>query len=261
LEITTFGGLDMNRVNLAPLNAIEPLTIIPSLPFLFQSTNHMRRALDGEIGFEILNSLTRHGLIGLCFYDSGERSFYNAKRPIHSPDDLKGLKLRVVNSDLFVSMVRAFGADATPMPLGEVYSSLVQGVIDGAENNPPSYETTRHFEAAPYYSLSRHVVAPEVLVMSKVRWDKLSKSDQIMVRETALESVTLMRRLWDSRVDDAMKRLIKSGVKVNQIENIDAFRKRVQPVWERFVKTPQQVRMVKAIEALSQITVPTESLP
>lgn len=251
LEITTFGGLDMNRVNLAPLNAIEPLTVVPSLPFLFTSTAHMRRALDGPIGQEILDSLAPHGLIGLCYFDSGERSFYNSKRPIYTPADLKGLKLRVVNSDLFVSMVKAFGADATPMPLGEVYSSLVQGVIDGAENNPPSYDTGRHFEAAQYYSLTRHVVAPEVLVMSKVRWDKLSKADQDLVRETARDSVGYMRTLWDARVDSAMARLIKAGIKLNQIDDPEAFRARVQPVWKQFVRTPQQQRLVQAIEALA----------
>ncbi|MFN3229383.1 MAG: TRAP transporter substrate-binding protein DctP, partial [Asticcacaulis sp.] len=188
----------------------------------------------------------------LCFHDSGERSFYNSKHPIYTPSDLKGLKLRVVNSDLFVSMVRNLGADATPMPLSEVYSSLVQGVIDGAENNPPSYETGRHFEAAPYLSLTRHVVAPEVLVMSKVRWDKLTKADQALVRETARESVTYMRTLWDARVDGAMARLVKAGVKVNQIDDLEAFRIRVQPVWKQFIRTPQLQRMVHAIEALSE---------
>ncbi|MEQ9317467.1 MAG: TRAP transporter substrate-binding protein, partial [Henriciella sp.] len=160
LEITTFGGLDLNRVNLAPLNAIEPMTTIPSLPFLFRSQDHLHATLDGEMGDEILASLEPHNLIGLCFYDSGERSFYNTKKPILTPDDMNGMKIRVQNSDLYVSMIRALGADATPMALGEVYQSLVQGVIDGAENNWPSYESGRHFEAAPYYSLTRHVMAP-----------------------------------------------------------------------------------------------------
>ena len=155
LEITSFGGLDMNRVNLAPLNSIEPMTVIPSLPFLFSSTEHMRQSLDGAPGDVILNSLVPHNLVGLCFYDSGERSFYNTRQAIRTPDDMRGMKIRVQNSDLYVAMIRALGADATPMPLGEVYQSLVQGVIDGAENNWPSYESGRHFEAAPYYSLTR----------------------------------------------------------------------------------------------------------
>lgn len=127
LEITTFGGLDLNRVNLAPLNSIEPLTIVAALPFLFQSTQHMRGAMDGPIGDEILASLEKHGLIGLCFYDSGARSIYNIRGPINSPADMKGLKLRVPSSDLYVAMIKSLGADATPMPLDEVYQALAQG--------------------------------------------------------------------------------------------------------------------------------------
>ncbi|MAF57384.1 MAG: C4-dicarboxylate ABC transporter, partial [Ponticaulis sp.] len=206
LEITSFGGLDMNRVNLAPLNSIEPMTVIPSLPFLFSSTEHMRQSLDGAPGDVILNSLVPHNLVGLCFYDSGERSFYNTRQAIRTPDDMRGMKIRVQNSDLYVAMIRALGADATPMPLGEVYQSLVQGVIDGAENNWPSYESGRHFEAAPYYSLTRHVMAPEILVMSLSRWRKLSEADQELVVNAAKSSVPFMRELWDARVAGARER-------------------------------------------------------
>jgi len=169
IEITTFGGLDLNRVPIAPLNSIEPMTLIPSLPFLFRSTQHMRKALDGAAGDIILASLRPHQMVGLCFYDSGQRSFYNTQHPILTPADMKGMKIRVQSSDLYVSMIKALGADATPMSFGEVYQALVQGVIDGAENNWPSYHSTRHFEAARYYSLSRHVMAPELLVMSRGR--------------------------------------------------------------------------------------------
>ena len=152
LEITSFGGLDLNRVNLAPLNAIEPLTLVPALPFLFRSSEHMRRALDGAVGDRILASLEPHGLIGLAFYDSGARSFYNTKRPIRRPSDMVGLKLRVMNSDLYVAMVRALGADATPMSLGEVYQALASGVVDGARTTgrPTStgITTTQHASTA-----------------------------------------------------------------------------------------------------------------
>ncbi|OYQ36286.1 C4-dicarboxylate ABC transporter [Niveispirillum lacus] len=250
LEITTFGGLDMNRVNLAPLTAIEPMTVIPSLPFLFRSTAHMRQALDGPVGQAILDSLRPHGMVGLCFYDSGERSFYNTKRPIQTPADLKGLKIRVQNSDLFVTMVKALGADATPMDVGEVYQALVQGVIDGAENNQPSYFTGRHFEAAPFYSLSRHVMAPEILVMSMARWEKLSPADRDLVQQTARESVPFMRTLWDKRVEDATAKLLAGGVKVNEIADIAAFSDLMRPVWDRFVTSPEQKRLVAEIQAM-----------
>ncbi len=251
LEITVFGGLDLSRVNLAPLSAIEPMTVIPSLPFLFQSTEHMRRSLDGPPGEAILASLEPHDLIGLCFYDSGERSFYTTRRPIRTPDDMKGLKLRVPNSDLYVATIRALGADATPMDLGEAYQALVQGVIDGAENNWPSYESGRHFEPAPYYSLTRHMMTPEILVMSANRWSQLDASDRALVREAAKTSVGYMRTLWDKRVEEARARLLAAGVKVGEIESAAAFTEQVRPVWDRFVVTPEQRRIVAEIERLA----------
>ncbi len=251
LEITTFGGLDMNRVNLAPLNSIEPLTAIPSLPFLFRSTEHMRRSLDGAPGERILGSLEPHGLIGLCYYDSGERSFYNSGQPILTPEDMNGMKIRVQNSDLYVAMIKALGADATPMSLGEVYQSLVQGVIDGAENNWPSYESGRHFEAAQYYSLTRHVMAPEVLVMSASRWRKLSEEDRATVKQAAKDSVPYMRTLWDQRVADARERLLASGVEANEVEDLSQFVERMRPVWDRFVVSDEQKQLVREIEEMA----------
>lgn len=244
LEITTFGGLDLNRVNLAPLNAIEPLTAIPSLPFLFRSQEHLHATLDGEVGDAILASLEPHDLIGLCFYDSGERSFYNTKQPILTPGDMRGMKIRVQNSDLYVAMVRALGADPTPMAFGEVYQSLVQGVIDGAENNWPSYESTRHFEAAPHYTLTRHVMAPEILVMSLSRWRKLSEDDRALVKSAAKRSVPIMRKLWNERVAASRARVIEAGVAVNEVEDLSAFQDLMEPVWERFVQTDQQKELV-----------------
>lgn len=250
LEITTFGGLDLNRVNLAPLNSIEPLTTIPALPFLFSSTAHMRMALDGPVGDRILASLEPHDLIGLCFYDSGERSFYNTRKPILTPEDMAGLKIRVPNSDLYVAMIRALGADATPMPLGEVYQALVQGVIDGAENNWPSFESGRHFEAAPFYSLTRHIIAPEVLVMSASRWRKLSDEDKALVRQAARDSVPYMRGLWDARVAASREKILASGVAVNEVQDLGAFQQQMRPVWDRFVRTDLQKELVAEIEAM-----------
>lgn len=249
LEITSFGGLDLNRVNLAPLNSIEPLTVVPSLPFLFDSEAHMRRSLDGEPGRQVLASLERHGLVGLCFYDSGARSFYNSKRPIRHPDDMRGLKIRVQNSDLFVAMIRSLGADATPMDLGEVYQGLVQGVVDGAENNWPSYQSGRHYEAAPFYSLTDHVMAPEVLLMAKSTWDDLTPADKEIVLVSARESVPYMRRLWDARVAAAREQLLNDGVKVNEVDPAP-FRERMKPVWDAFVTTPDQREIVAMIQSM-----------
>lgn len=251
LEITTFGGLDMNRVFLSPLNAIEPATTIPSLPFLFNSKEHMRRALDGAPGRAILDTLAPHGLMGLCYYDSGERSFYNTKHPIFTPVDMKGMKIRTPNSDMSVAMINATGANATPMDLGEVYQSLVQGVIDGAENNWPSYESGRHFEAAKYFSLTRHVMTPEVLLMSKARWDKLSSADRDIVMACAADSVPFMRRLWDERVESARQRLLAAGVQENEVTDRDSFVKLMKPVYDQFVTTDFEKRIVSDIQAMT----------
>ena len=235
LEITIFGGLDMNRVNLAPLNPIAPATRVPALPFIFRSIAHMRAAMDGAPGEKVLASLEPHGLKGLCFYDSGARSFYNGRGPIRSPDDMAGMKIRVQNSELYVAMVEALGANATPMSFGEVYQALLQGVIDGAENNWPSYDVTRHFEAARYYSTTQHVMAPEILVMSMRRWRKLSDADQALMTEAARASVPVMRALWDERVKASQAKLLQAGVILNEIEDKAPFQALMQPVYDRFV--------------------------
>lgn len=248
LEITTFGGLDLNRVNAAPLNSIEPLTIPICLPFVFGSVDHMRRTLDGDVGEEILASLTRHGLIGLCYYDSGARSFYNSRGPIQSPEDMKGLKLRVPGSDLYIGMVRALGADPVPMPLDEVYQSLAQGVIDGAENNWPSLESGRHYEAAPFYSLTEHLFTPEVLVMSKISWDKLSPEDKQVMRRSAKDSVPYMRNLWDAREASSREVILAAGVEVNTVDPIP-FTELMTGMWDEFLTTPQQHDLVERILA------------
>jgi len=239
LEITVFGGLDLNRVNLAPLNSIVPETIVLALPFIFRSIPHARAVFDGSVGRKILDAMSSRGLYGLCYYDSGARSFYNTKRPIRTPDDLAGLKIRVQNSDIYVAMVQALGANPTPIPYGEVYQALVQGVVDGAENNWPSYESSRHFEAAQHYSTTRHVLAPEVLVASQRSWDRMSPEEQSYLQAAALDSVPIMRKMWDARVDASRARVLNLGVQV--VEDVDraAFSEKMLPVWDRFLVTPE----------------------
>lgn len=238
LELTIFGGIDINRVNLAPLNTFAPETIVPTLPFLFRSLDHMRKAMGGAPGDAILRSLEPHGLIGLCFYESGARSLYTTGSPVRSPADMKGRKIRVPNSDSFVAMIDALGGDATPMSYGEVYGALLQGVVDGAENNAPSYESSRHFEAAKFYSMTRHVMAPEVLVVSKRRWDKLDTSTQNLLRTTARESVAVMSALWAQREKASEERLRQNNVTFVEDIDRDAFQAAVAPVWKRFLNTP-----------------------
>ncbi len=250
IEQTIAGAIDMNRVNLAPLNGFIPETAIPALPYIFRSQEHMYKVMDGEIGREILDAMIPHGLVGLAYYDSGARSFYNSKHQIKSPADMVGMKIRVQNSDLFVATMEALGANATPMEFGQVYEALKTGVIDGAENNWPSYESTRHFEVAKYYSLDQHSMSPEVLVMSKITWDKLSKEDQDLVRKAAVESVQVMRDLWNQRVEKSKKIVLANGNEV--LENVDKqpFIDAMGPVYERFANTPELKDLVKRIQAV-----------
>lgn len=249
LELTIFGGIDINRVNLAPLNAIAPETLALSLPFLFRSEPHLRAALAGPAGQTVLDSLAPHGLIGLCYYDSGARSFYTTRRPIDTPADLRGLKIRVQNSDMFVAMVEALGGDATPMSYGEVYGALLQGVVDGAENNWPSYESSRHFEAAKFYSLTRHVMAPELLVMSRRRWERFSPGDQALIRTTATDSVAIMAELWAAREQASEARVRAAGITVTSPADRGAFEALMEPVWDRFLGKPALRRLAEDLRA------------
>lgn len=249
IEQTQFGVIDMDRVSLGPFNNIIPETQIPSLPYIFRSTDHMHKVMDGEVGQEILDAFSAHDLIGLAFYDGGSRSFYNSQKPITSMDDLKGMKFRVMQSDLFVDMVGALGANATPMPYGEVYSSIQTGVIDGAENNWPSYDSSGHFEVAKYYTLDQHLIVPEVLVMSKKTWDSLSAEDQDAVRASAKESVPYMRDLWAAREKQSEDKIRAAGAEI--ITDIDKtpFIEAMVPVYEKYVTTDTLKDMVKRIQA------------
>lgn len=249
LEIAMFGGLDLTRVFSAALNNIAPTTRVLSLPFLFRSTGHLRAMADGAVGREILASLEPHGLHGLAIYDGGARGFYTTGTPIAEPAALRGLKIRVPNSDILLETVRALGANPTPMNYGEVYQGLVQKVVDGAENNWPSFVSSRHAEVARYYSETRHAMAPDFLVMSKRSWDRLARADQDLVQEAATASMTVQRALWDQRVMEAKESFKKSGGTI--VENIDQgpFRAEITSVYERFAG-PDIAPIISAIEAL-----------
>jgi len=250
LEITIFGGIDINRTSLAPLNSIVPETGVFSMPFLFRSTAHMRNVLDGPIGAEILSSLEPHGLVGLAFYDAGARSMYNTTRPILSPADMKGMKVRVMNSNIFVDMMAALGANATPMGPGQVYESLALGTIDAAENNWPTYASSGHFEVAPFYSVTQHVMVPEVLLMSRYRWERLSAEDQKLIRDVANASVAVERRLWDARVKTAYEEMVAANIKI--VEDIDKqpFMDAMDPLYEQYLQEPALRALVERIRAV-----------
>ena len=247
LEQTRFGVIDINRVNFGPLNNLVPETAIPGLPFVFRDEAHMRRVMDGAIGQEIISGADRHGFVGLCFYDSGARSFYSRRGPVRTPDDMRGLKVRVQQSDLWVAIMRAVNANATPLPFGEVYSALQTGVVDAAENNWPSYHSTRHFEVAKYYSETEHSMSPEILVASKRSFDRLPRDLQGILRDAAKESVSEMRRLWDAQTATSRAAVIAGGAQINPVEKT-AFARAMQPVYAQFARDDRLRGLVSRIQ-------------
>jgi tripartite ATP-independent transporter DctP family solute receptor len=247
IEQTKIGALDFVRINVAPMNNICPETMVPTMPFLFRSKEHMRKVLDGPIGDEILKSCESQGFIGLAFYDSGSRSLYTVKKPVKSLADAKGMKIRVQQSDLWVALLQAMGANATPMPYGEVYTALKVGTVDGAENNWPSYDTSRHFEVAKYYSMTEHSMAPEMLLMSKKIYDTLTPDEQKMIRQAAKESVPYMRKLWDEKEAKSRAAVIAGGSQIIEVDK-KSFQDAMKPVYDKFITDAKLKDMVTKVQ-------------
>lgn len=246
IDQVKIGALDLTRVNISPMNAICQKTQVPTMPFLFRSVDHMRKVLDGPVGEEILKDCEQHGFVGLAFYDSGARSIY-AKKPLKTVADVKGMKIRVQQSDLWVALVSAMGGNATPMPYGEVYTALKTGIIDAAENNIPSFDTAKHHEAVKFYSKTEHSMAPEVLVMSKVVFDKLPAAEQAMIRKAAKDSVALQRKLWDEQEAKSLAVVKAAGAQVVEVDKA-SFQGVMGPVYDKFMTTPDLKRLVKAVQ-------------
>jgi len=247
IEQTKIGALDLVRINVAPMNNICPETMVPTMPFLFRSKEHMRKVLDGPVGDEILKACEAQGFVGLAFYDSGSRSLYTVKKPVRTLADAKGMKIRVQQSDLWVALLQAMGANATPMPYGEVYTALKTGLVDGAENNWPSYDTSKHFEVAKYYSLTEHSMAPEMLLMSKKVWDTLTPEQQKIFREAAKESVPYMRRLWDEKEQKSRDVVVKGGAQVIEVDK-KSFQDAMKPVYDKFIVDAKLKDMVRRVQ-------------
>ncbi|MER8551350.1 TRAP transporter substrate-binding protein [Mesorhizobium sp. M0976] len=249
IEQVRTGVIDLNRVSMAPFNGLIPETTVPSLPYIFRSEDHMHKVMDGAIGDQIAAAFDQVGLVLLAFYDGGSRSFYNSKKPINTVADMAGMKFRVIQSDIFVDMVAALGANATPMPYGEVYSAIETGVIDGAENNFPSYDTAKHAEVAKYYSLDEHTMVPEAFVMAKSSSDKLTPEDQAIFKAAAKESVAKQRELWTAKVKESRAKVEAAGSQITTPDKqpfIDA----MGPVYEKHVKDDKLKAMVEAIKAV-----------
>ena len=249
IEQVRSGVIELNRISMAPFNGTVKETIVPALPYIFRSEDHMHKVMDGAIGDQIKAAFEPAGLVVLAYYDAGARSFYNRQKPINSVEDMKGLKFRVIQSDIFVDMVAALGANATPMPYGEVYSAIETGVIDGAENNYPSYDTAKHFEVAKNYSLDEHTILPEVFVMNKAAFDKLTPEDQEIFRQAAKESVTKQRELWAAKVAESRKTVEAAGAQITTPDK-QGFIDAMKPVYDKHVTDPVLQKMVEDVKAV-----------
>lgn len=248
IEQIRLGVLDFGEFSLGPMGTSIPETNVVSLPFIFPSIPAMYEMMDGEVGDAIGAGMIERGIVPLGWYDAGARSFYNSVRPINTPADVEGLKIRVMSNDLFVAMVESMDGNATPMAFAEVYQSIQTGVVDGAENNPPSYESTSHYEVAKYYSLTEHLIIPECLCMSKIAFDKLTPEQQTIVMEAGRASAELQRELWQAREAASMEIVQAGGTTVNTIADKGPFQEAMAPVYDKFLAdNPELTDLVNLI--------------
>ena len=247
IEATKAGAIDMNRINVVPMGAYVPTVNVLAMPFLFRSPAHLHKVLDSDIGQEILDAFAPHGFIGLTFYDSGARSIYNNVRPIRSLADLKGLKIRVQQSQLMVDMIKALGAEPVELSYGQVLTGLSTKLIDGAENNWPSYVTTDHYRHAGYYTLTEHLMAPEVLVMSTKAWDGLNEEDRKIFREAARESNKFMRERWRVLEGKSEKQAEAAGIMVIRGIDRQPFEAAMAGIYAKAAADPALGRLIERI--------------
>ncbi len=214
LELLQIGSLDMTKVSAGSLENFSPNIKVFGLPFLFRDRQHSYSVLDGPIGRDLLSGTEKYWLKGLAYYDAGARSFYTKEKKINSPEDLDGLKIRVMESKTAFDMVKALGGSPTPISFGELYTSLQQGVVDGAENNPPSFYLSRHYEVCKYYTLDEHTILPDVLLMSTHIWDSFSDKERGWLSQAVKESITEQRKLWAKSEKQSLDAVKEAGVEI-----------------------------------------------
>ena len=251
IEQTQIGAIQMLRVSAGAVGPIVDETNVVNMPFLFKNVAQSWKMMDGDVGQELLDKITASpnaNLVGLCWMDSGARSFYNTKHPIKSIADVHGLKLRVIGNPIFIDMVNALGGNGIAMGYDQVFSSLQTGVIDGAENNPPSYVFSNHYTAAKYYSLTEHLIIPEILCFSKRSWTALSADDQALIKKFAREAQLEERELWKKYETTAMEKAKAAGCEIVEIADKKPFQDAVKPVWDKY--GPKYQAMIQRIQAL-----------
>ena len=246
VEQTRIGAIDILRINTANFHDIVPESMVPSFPFIFRDIAHFRKTMNGPIGDEILAAFDKAGFVGLVMWESGARSIY-ARKPVRHLSDTKGMKIRVQSSNLWISLVQAMGATPTVIPYADLYSALKNNVVDAAENNYSSYETSRHYEAAPIYSETGHVMAPEILVFSKKVWDTLTKEEQQIIRSAAKEATPYYIELWTKKEQASKEAAKKAGATFIEDVNKSEFSNAMKPVWDKFAPTPELKALVQEI--------------
>src|SRR6056297_135120 len=249
LELLQIGSLDMTKVSVGVLENFAPKMKVLGLPFLFRDREHSFKVLDGPLGQELLNGGEKYWLKGLGFYDAGSRSFYTVNKPVNSPEDLIGQKIRVMESVTAMDMVRGLGGSPTPISWGELYTALQQGVVDGAENNPPSFYLSRHYEVAKYYTLDEHTVLPDILLISTKVWDNLSTQEQDWLKTAVDNSIVYQRKLWLEAENEALVAVKKAGVEVIYPDKT-LFSDKIQDSFEKYKKDPAFYEMIKEIQAI-----------
>ena len=247
VELLQIGSLGMTKVSASVLEAFSPEYSVLGLPYLFRDSVHLFDVLEGEIGDELLNAPVTSRLRGLCFYDAGARSFYTRNTPVLHPDDLTGLKIRTQESASAIQMVNTLGGHATPISWGELYTALQQGVVDGAENNPPSFHLSRHYEVARHYSLDEHTFVPDVLLISEPLWQRLRPEHRRALETAAQDSAQLQKRLWSEASDEALSEVRADGVEIHHPVK-EPFIERALPLHDS-VEDPSLRRLIERIRA------------
>ncbi|MFS4493427.1 TRAP transporter substrate-binding protein [Maribacter sp. 2308TA10-17] len=251
LELLQLGALDMTKVSVGVMENFAPKMKVLGLPYLFRDKKHTFEVLDGEIGQQLLNEGEKYLLKGLCYYDAGSRSFYTKTKAIRTPEDLKGLKIRVMESATAIDMVERFGGSPTPISAGELYTALQQGVVDGAENNPPVFYLSRQYEVCKYFSLDEHTVIPDVLVAGTHLWKKLTKQEKGWMEKAIENSVTYQRELWKISEKEALEAVEKAGVEIIRLDK-SGFSQKIEAMYEKYKtsdnETYELIQRIKATE-------------
>jgi len=252
IEQAQVGALQLPRVSVGTLGPVIDELNVFNMPYVFRNTAHMQKVVDGKIGDDLLGKVTNsgRGLVGLCWMDAGARSLYSTKKPINALADLKGMKFRVMGNPIFVDMMNAMGGNGVPMGYDQVFNALQTGVIDGAENNPPSFVFDNHYQVAKYYTIDEHLIIPELLLFSKKSWDGLAKADQDLLRKFAREAQFEERKLWAEYEKQAMAKAKAAGIQILHISAKDkkAMQDAVKPVWDKY--GPKYADMIKRIQAV-----------